>query len=386
MNREAQQTAVTKRNLHETGPGTLMGRLLRQFWQPIGLVADVPVATARPVRILGEDLTLFRGQSGAAHLVASRCAHRRSLLHTGMVDGETINCMYHGWRYDGTGLCTLMPAEPRPRPTPVRITAYPVHEYCGLLFAYMGQQPAPAFDLPRKDELEASGRQVLAKSELWDCNWFQQVENSMDAVHLNFAHVWGTAGRFGASITAGGSLPKLEYEETESGIRQIATRTNDNVRISDWTFPNNNHIVVPGPGKGSPWAHVSVWAVPVDDTHTMRFRLYSTEGLEPAGIEKIRRDLQFQPMDHAERLFAGDLSGLSEQAIISAQDYVAVKGQGAICDREMENLSPSDAGVVLLRNVFLRELAALDAGRKPKQWTRLAAKVHLPPPPPSRVA
>ena len=71
------------------------------------------------------------------------------------------------------------------------------------------------------------------------------------------------------------AIPELSYTETASGIQQVATRAKNNVRISDWTFPNNNHIVQPGPNKGDPWSHTYVWAVPIDDFHTARFTVYA---------------------------------------------------------------------------------------------------------------
>jgi 5,5'-dehydrodivanillate O-demethylase len=375
------QPRVDKRLLHQTAADTLMGRLLRKFWQPIALTTDLNARSARPLRVLGENLTLYRGVSGRAHLIGERCAHRCSVLHTGVIEGEQIRCMYHGWRYNGEGLCTDMPAEKKPRPTPISIAGYPVHEYSGLIFAYLGRQPVPEFDLPRKDVFEDGTRFAYAKREVWDCNWFQQVENSLDAVHLSFAHLWGTAEQFGVMAAGGGEIPELAYSETSSGIRQIATRSNGNVRISDWTFPNNNHIVVPGPNKSDPWPHVSVWAVPVDDTHTMRFRLCSLQENDPANREFIEASQQFDPSQHADRLFRGDLAGITDQALISAQDYVAVRGQGEIVDRTQENLSSSDLGVVFLRRIFLRELEAIQRGEPTKQWMRLAETVHLPSPP-----
>ncbi len=373
--------AVTKQHLHETAATTLMGRLLRKFWQPVALASDMAVRQARPIRILGEDLTLYRGESGKPYLVGARCAHRCTLLHTGIIREDQISCMYHGWRYDGSGLCTDIPAESKPRANPIRIAGYPVREYAGLIFAYMGEGAAPEFDLPRKAAFETGSRSFFPKREFWDCNWFQQVENSMDAVHLSFAHLWGVPGQFGASISAGGEIPALEYVETSSGIRQIAARSNGNVRISDWTFPNNNHIVVPGPDQKASWGHVSVWAVPVDDRRTMRFRIYSTDKVDEETAARIRADLAFEPTFCADALFNGDLSGLSEQSIISAQDYVAVRGQGEICDREEENLSSSDAGVIFLRRVFLRELEAIATGAEPKMWASLKENIDLPPPP-----
>lgn len=381
MDERTQRRIEEFRLLTETGPQTLMGKLLRKFWHPIALADEVAKGTARPVRVLGEDLTLYRGESGKPYLVAGRCAHRRTLLHTGWVQDEQIRCMYHGWRYDGTGLCTEIPAEKRPRSSPVRIAGYPLHEYCGLIFAYLGEEPVPAFDLPRKDVLENPANTVFAKKEVWDCNWFAHVENSLDAVHVSFAHVWGALGQFGSRIS--GTIPELSYSETDAGVRQVATRSKDNVRTSDWTFPNNNHVVAPGPDKNDPWAHISAWPVPADDTHTMRYTLYAVETTDPAKIESLRAryDLTYNPTDHAEALFRGDVTGISEPALISAQDYVAVRGQGEIYDRSQENLSTSDAGVVFLRKIFLRELEAIREGRPTKQWSKLKEAPHLPPPP-----
>ena len=352
-----QETKIDKRLLHQTAADTLMGKLLRKFWHPVAMSTDLAAGSARPLRVLGEDLTLYRGRSGRPYMIGGRCAHRCSVLHTGVIDGEQLRCMYHGWRYNGDGLCTDMPAEKQERPKAIRIAGYPVREYSGLIFAYLGQAPAPEFDLPRRDVFEDDSRHVYAKREVWDCNWFQQVENSLDAVHLSFAHMWGSAEQFGMMAAAGGEIPELAYAETSSGIRQTATRSNGNVRISNWTFPNNNHIVVPGPDRNDPWPHVSVWAVPVDDTRTMRFRLCSFEGkATPARQDFIARSQGFDPAEHADRLFSGDLTGITDQALISAQDYVAVRGQGEIVDRTQENLMSSDLGVVFLRRVFLREL------------------------------
>ena len=379
---ELAKVPISKAILHETGPETLMGRLLRRFWHPVALSSDVGPGKAVPVRVMSEDLTLYRGEDGAPRLIGGRCAHRCNVLHTGIVSRGEIACMYHGWRFNGEGLCANIPAEKTPRANPPRIAGYPLHEYCGLIFAWLGEAPAPVFDLPRKEAMENPARHVLVKREIWDCNWFQQVENSMDAVHLSFAHMWGVAAQFGAMVSGDGELPELSYEETDSGVRQTARRSNGNLRVSDWTFPNNNHILAPGPTKTSPWGHVSVWATPVDDTRTMRYRLFSIEGASADDIAKARRDQDYDPGEHYDALFRGDLSGIPDQGIVSAQDYVAVRGQGVIVDRDNENLSTSDAGIVFLRKVFFRELEALRDGASGKNWSRLRENLELKEPPP----
>ncbi len=367
--------------LHQTTPGSLMGRLLRSFWQPVALSNSVEKGKARPLHILGEDLTLYRGESGAAHLVAGRCAHRGTHLHTGWIEGEDIRCMYHGWRYDPTGLNVEIPAEGKPRARPLKIAGYPVHEYCGLVFAYMGGGATPAFELPRKHMLEEPGRHVVTLEQAWDCNWFQQIENSLDAVHVSFVHTWGKSTRFDQGITT--SIPALSYEETEAGIRQSATRSKDNVRVSDWTFPNNNHVLIPGPRKGDPWSDITIWRVPIDDQRTMRFALFSFHASMGEEARKLAEgaDFDYNPADHRQALIDEKrMPEVSDAQFITVQDYVAVRGQGVIADRASENLSTSDAGIVFLRKIFLREMQAIREGRPTKQWRRLEEKYDLPVP------
>ncbi len=151
-----------------TSRGTEMGTLLRQFWHPIAVARELAPGAAKAVRVLGEDLTLYRGASGAPYLVGGTCAHRRTLLHTGWIEGEDVRCVYHGWKYDGTGQCTLRPAENDAGLPPVRIAGYSTREYAGNIFAFLGPAPAPAFDLPRKDVFEGDDRIVFARAELWD--------------------------------------------------------------------------------------------------------------------------------------------------------------------------------------------------------------------------
>jgi 5,5'-dehydrodivanillate O-demethylase oxygenase subunit len=372
---------MDKSELHKTSRDTLMGRLLRSFWQPIARSDSVAPGAARGLKVMGEELTLYRGESGAAHLVGGRCAHRCTVLHTGWIQGEDIRCMYHGWKYDGSGRCIEIPAEKKPRSVPIRIAGYPLHEYCGLVFAYMGEGAAPEFDLPRKHVLEEPGRVLVIQEQVWDCNWLQQIENSLDAVHVSFVHIWGKSTRFDQGITT--AVPELEYSETAAGIRQVATRSKDNVRVSDWTFPNNNHVVAPGARKGDPWSDISVWAVPIDDERTMRYTIHSFYPAAAAAARELAEgaDRNYDPSNHYEELFHQHrASDVSDMQFISAQDYVAVRGQGVIFERERENLSSSDAGIMLIRKIFWREMQAIHLGQPTKKWRRLEEKFDLPVP------
>lgn len=348
-----------------------MGKLLRGFWHPFAVSRELTDDTAQPVRLLGEDLTLYRGDSGRAYLVGGRCAHRLTVLHTGWVDGEHIRCMYHGWQYDGTGQCTARPAERDSILPNVKIPGYPVHEYAGLLFAYLGDGPIPPFDLLRKECFERPGAVVVARKQVFPCNWFQCVENALDAVHVSFVHARGREGRFVQKVTT--AIPDLEYCETESGLRQIATRGPGNVRISDWSFPNSNHIVVPG-YKDGPWADLDSWKVPVDDEHTMRLHSYAVAPMGSPIDEETAAYFQqhssYDPSEHHDELFHGLYPEDAASNLTHAQDYVVQVGQGAIADRSQETLGRSDAGIALLRRIFWRELDALRSGEPMKVWKR----------------
>jgi 5,5'-dehydrodivanillate O-demethylase len=369
------------RKLHLTGADTGMGRLLRQFWQPVGRSQDVEPGQAKPVRVMGEDLTLYRGETGKAFLVGGYCPHRLTLLANGWVQGDEVRCMYHGWKFDGSGQCTERPAEKDAKPPNIKIAAYPVQDYAGLIFAYLGEGEAPEFDLPRKSVFERPGALQFARLETWPCNWLQQVENSMDAVHVSFVHHWGRVGSFGNVVAS--TIPELSYEETDAGIRQTAVRSAGSKRVSDWTFPNNNHISHPTLEETDPWVDVGVWMTPVDDTSTMRFLIYSIPSTDPETDARIgdyfERYSEYNPADHhTELLVHRKLPDDRLVQLTSAQDYVAAVGQGVIADRTKERLGRSDMGIALLRRIYFREIDALENGRPGKAWKRLSQEAHMP--------
>jgi 5,5'-dehydrodivanillate O-demethylase len=313
-------------------------------------------------------------------LIGGKCAHRKTLLHTGWIQGEQLRCVYHGWKYDGNGQCVERPAEQDTRVPDINVGGYPVREYCGLVFAYLGEGAAPEFELPRKDVFERKDGVVYARAEKWPCHWFQQVENSLDATHVSFVHQLGVVGPFGAAVTT--AVPELSYTETDAGIEQIATRSKDNVRKSDWTFPNNNHIVVPGLTKDDPWIDIAIWMVPHDDQSTTRFIIYSTPQTGD-GAERFRKYFQevgdYNPTDHHDELFYQRKFPTDPVVqLVSAQDYVATVGQGVVADTVNELLGKSDVGVMTLRRIFWRELDAIRNGTPTKHWQRLSAPIKLP--------
>ena len=374
-----QRRSQRMERLAETTKGSAMGTLLRKFWHPIAVADQLKAGKAIPLKIMGEELTLYRGDSGKVHLVAGRCAHRRTLLHTGWIEGEHIRCMYHGWQYDGDGACIHQPAEREPLNCSVRIAAYPVREYGKLIFGFLGEGEAPDFDFVRRAEVDADNALVFARSETWDCNWVQHVENSLDAVHVSFAHQTGKVGVFGDAISV--DVPELQYNETDSGICQLAIRPGNRVRVSDWTFPNCNRVMIPGLAEGDPWFFVNHWMVPHDDHRTSRIAMIATQSTNPETDRRIAdyfaKCRHYDAADHHDALFRGEYPTDPLIELTSAQDYVALIGQGAIADRANEWLGQSDAGVAKLRSILWREMDEAQQGRTSKVWRRPAEGMEL---------
>jgi 5,5'-dehydrodivanillate O-demethylase oxygenase subunit len=373
-------------DLVATGPATPMGKLLRHFWQPVALSKDVDAGRAVPLKVMGEEFTLYRGHSGQPYIVAAKCAHRSTLLHIGWVEGECIRCRYHGWKYDGSGQCVEMPAEEASFPPKVKIGHHRAADYAGVIFAFMGEGAPP--EMPHFAELERPYGVRWASSGIWPVNWFQRIENSMDAVHVSFVH---QESKFGEILSY--TIPILAYEETEWGIRQTATRSLNNVRISEFSFPNCNHIVtpthIPGHDKTGPqpWTDLFNWFVPIDDTHTAFYTIRSSPitGNEAEALTKwLASTGKYDLMAHEAELFKGvlpsDHEGDTGSTFVNAQDYIVQVGQGAIADRASERLGKSDEGVILLRKIFRRELAAAKLPSGPKAWRPRSGFARLPVP------
>src|SRR3989304_838489 len=172
-------------NFISVGPGSLAGRFLRKYWQPIFQADKLKAGRPAPVRVMGEDFTLYRGEGGAVHLVGPRCPHRGLVLAAGRVVGENLQCFYHGWTFDGAGQWVAQPAEPVSFAEKMRIPAYPTREYIGLIFAYLGEGEPPSF--PTLAVYDGPGYVHLPQGKRpWP--FFTQIENSVDESLFNFAH------------------------------------------------------------------------------------------------------------------------------------------------------------------------------------------------------
>ena len=185
-------TAEMNDRLTKVGPGTPMGELMRRYWHPIAGSAQLNAETpTKEVRLLGEDLVLYRDASGTVGCIEPSCAHRKANLSYGIPEENGIRCAYHGWIFNEHGQCVDQPSEPEGSKfkDKVRIKSYPVEELGGLVFVYMGPLPAPV--LPKWDVLNWEGHKDNWGTML-PCNWLQCQENSLDPLHFQWLHrYWG---------------------------------------------------------------------------------------------------------------------------------------------------------------------------------------------------
>ncbi|MFI5268549.1 MAG: Rieske 2Fe-2S domain-containing protein [Chloroflexota bacterium] len=351
-----------------TGPGTLPGRYMRTFWQPVYEASKLAPERAVPLRIMSEDFTLYRGHSGKAHVVSPRCAHRGTRLSTGWVEDDCIRCFYHGWKYDASGQCVEMPAEDGAFPPKVRIRGYPTEEYLGLIFAYLGEGAPPS--LPHYTDFEDEG--VLeASSYVRPCSYFNNVENQVDPVHLGFVH---RASAFSSAGLVG--VPEVSASESDYGIELRAERPTG-VRVSSFLMPTMINLKgSPEDAKETGWRDTLAWRVPIDDAQHHSFNVSLTH-LHGEAAERYRQrraqapDPATEVTELTERILRGELRISDVQdhsALVNIQDNVAQIGQGVIANRIDERLGRSDAGVILLRKIWSRELQSLAEGTPLKQW------------------
>lgn len=350
-------------------PDSPANRLLRKFWQPVYASDRLPAGKAAPLRILGEDFVLFRGQSGTAQVLAPYCEHRGLHLAAGWVEDDCIRCYYHGWKYAADGACVEQPAEGGKGDARVRLASYPTREYLGLIFAYFGGGEPPEF--PRFDAYHAPGlTEVRVSHRKW--SYFDQLENSVDEVHFNFVH---RKSKF-SDVGLNDEIPELSCEETDYGILRLGRR-GARTRRSHILMPNCMYSMVFEHYKG--WAEHLSWRVPVDEGSHTSFMIEHVhkEGADAEAFRALRAEHRrkvaaLEPADALiDRILAGELhvdDVVDRPDIVLIQDGVAMKGLRQPRSAAMDKLRASDKQVILLRRIWRRELEALVAGRPIKQW------------------
>jgi 5,5'-dehydrodivanillate O-demethylase len=332
-----------------------MGELLRRYWWPIAATADLDQDPVRPIRLLSENLVLYRDEAGKLGLIGERCAHRGISLAYGIPQENGLRCAYHGWTYNSEGQVVDMPFEPAC--LPLKITAYGVEELGGLIWAYMGPEPRPL--LPRLELLVRDDLNRTATFRLLPCNWVQCNDNSIDPVHFEhlhgaFGHYWNQKHGIDRPVITARHL-KIEFDVFEYGIYKRRLVEGEPEDADDWVvghpfiFP---HTLVQGVGEGYGYQI----RVPVDDTHTMHVRYRGAPpkpGETPAPVAV--RHLQL-PYDELGRVEWGD---------IPLQDEAAWVGQGPLSDRTGEHLVTSDKGVILYHKLLMDNAEKVQRGEDP---------------------
>lgn len=343
--------------LTRIGPGTPAGDLLRRYWQPIAPAAEL--TDEKPImklRVLGEDLVLYKGESGYG-LVVEQCPHRFASLAYGRIEGDCIRCPYHGWKYDAQGHCVEMPAEPNQTAFADKKvqTAYPVRRLGGLLFAYMGPDPAPA--LPRWDVLAwEHGRRWIRKFAVLNCNWFQCMENSVDPSHLYWLH--GSSAHLAKVMDH--YSEKHDFIPFEYGIMKRRTtaagKAQGKVDQHPLLFPNIlRHVAKSKDGKRR--RHNLQCRIPIDDTHTQVIIC----NFEPdPGVHMLPdADVPLEYFDFR------DGKGGFRMDQVPAQDAMAWETQGPIMDRTRERLGSADKGLVAYRRMMKEQIEVVRNGGTP---------------------
>lgn len=345
------------------GPGTPMGKLLRRYWQPVGVTIEFDAEPVQKVRLFGENLTLFRKEGGGYGLIGERCPHRCLSMEFGIPDPRGLRCAYHGWLFDETGRCLEQPFEDRMAEdstykdkTPIK--AYPVEELGGLIFAYLGPQPAPL--LPRWDLLVRDDIDRIVEIHKLPCNWLQCMDNAADPVHFEYLHAelgnytLRKMGKPPAMVRA--DHVKIEFDVFEYGIMKRRLLKGEAEDADDWTtghpllFPN---ILAVG-GHESPSQSLQ-FRVPMDDTNTIQFA-YRISRRKAGAASKPLRVKHTELFDEKGRIISDN---------VPTQDMVAWVGQGPISDRTSEHLGRSDKGVVLYHNLLLENIEKSERGEDP---------------------
>nr|MBA3774486.1 aromatic ring-hydroxylating dioxygenase subunit alpha [Ramlibacter sp.] len=391
------------------GPGTACGALLRKYWQPVALVDEFdpvldPRMALRPVkavRVLGQDLVLFKNAQAAWGLLDRHCPHRGADLSFGRNEGDGLRCPFHGWKFDAAGRCLETPAEPQGSKLceRVRQRSYPVLEKSGIVFAWLGEEGTTPPPFPRFDCFAAPGSHAFAFKGLWNANWLQAFEVGIDPAHPSFLHRFlndealegigdnaagkqfrsASAGQFGGErwpmtrIMREFHQPEIGFEPTPWGMQLTALRpmTGEltHVRITQAIFPQT--FVIPL----SETLTISQMHVPVDDTHTYWYSIF-TSFAGPVDKEAMRRQrLQyislpdyipksgrhnhwgFNPGEQMTQTYLG----MGEDDI-NVHDQWAVESMGEIQDRTREHLGTSDKVIIANRRALLKAIETVQAG------------------------
>jgi 5,5'-dehydrodivanillate O-demethylase len=372
------QRALSKVDVSEelaydrTGPNTSAGRYLRQFWIPVAEITDVKAGRAKTITIMSEKFTLYRGESGAAHIIGHLCPHRHVALAIGRVEGECIRCFYHGWKFDQEGNCVEQPAEDGSFAAKVSAAAFPTREYLGLVFAFLGEGEPPPF--PEFKRFQRPG-ELITWSYVRRTNYFNSMENGADHVHANFVHERSAFSTVGVNR----EIPEIEPWETDFGIA-FNTKYKDGKNGRHYVvMPLAAYIMIAEDGLDTLVDHLA-FRIPIDDQSHRAFivNLFEIFGEERDRYMEKRRQqrLTLQSLPPRDEIVQAVIRGElhidevpDRPDLVGIQDSVVMETQPPITDREPDQLGRSDRAAILLRRIYAREIDAFAQGKSVKRWT-----------------
>jgi len=393
--------------LTQTGTGTPMGELFRQYWVPALLARELPENDCAPVRVklLGERLIAFRDSEGRYGLMDEFCAHRGASLWFGRNEESGLRCSYHGWKYDYTGQCVDVPSEPEESGfcAKIKLQAYPMIKIGDVLWTYMGDKesrpPEPVWEFAT-----VPAEQTYTSKRWQECNWLQAMEGGIDSSHVSFLHSGSLKtdplfrGAKGNQYNQNDKKPMFEVAESDGGLLIGARRNAENDqyywRITPWVMPSFTMV----PPRGDHPVHGHFW-VPIDDENCWAWsfdyhptRALTTEErqamIDGYGVHSEYVPGTFRPLQNKDNDYLMDreaqkrgeyYSGIKG---IAMQDASLQESMGPIADRTKENLVSTDNGIIMARHrlrkavTALRDKSVMPPGRDPShQLVRSVAKV-----------
>lgn len=353
-------TAEQNRRLTEVGPGTPMGALLRRYWHPIAAESEFDQPSTKAVRVMGEDLVLFKMRDGRFGLIERHCPHRRAGLVNGYVEDNGIRCSYHGWKFDPSGQCIEQPFEEAVSTgtkfrDSICALAYMAEARFGLVWAYLGPAPAPL--IPTWEPFTYPNCMTQIAMHIVHCNWLQAQENSVDPVHFEWLHNNWFAGRAGRSDAYAPKHVELDFEEWDYGFLYRRLHEGENHASDAWL----NGRLSMMPNVFAP-AHFE-WRVPIDDASTLSVIWHAERVI--ASREPYVQDVIPHWWGHAT-----DSDGRPITSHVLGQDVMSWTGQGVVADRTREHLGRSDRGVQMFRRRLLADLDAVERGDDPSGLVR----------------
>jgi phenylpropionate dioxygenase-like ring-hydroxylating dioxygenase large terminal subunit len=373
--------------LTQTGPGTPCGELLRRYWQPVALAEELPPGgPPLPIKLLGEELVLFRDDQGRLGLLALRCSHRGTDLSYGRIEDGGLRCVYHGWLYDIYGRCVDQPGEPGggKNRDAIRHPAYPCEEVGGVVFSYMGPGKPPLF--PLREIFSVPDKYRFVYKAFSECNYLQGNEGNIDPVHLSFLHrildeklARGDRPRGSQNVVekllSENVVPTTEVEVEDFGLRIYTWRPLGDgkayLRVSNFVMPNLS--AVPGEAQGA--GYLVNWHVPIDDTHHWKYMLVVSRErpLDKALLQKRyaaeimsdyrpTRNRANRYLQDQEEIKSKTFAGLG--SFFPVQDLYATESQGPVQDRTQEHLVSSDKAIVAARKLMLKAIKGVQEGQE----------------------